>query len=122
MSVGLASARVRRPVRARVRQGREDRLELLAMRLQPRRQDDLRAELLERQPVDGEARPVVGDLEEDAAGLAEVDRVEVVAGDGGPGVDAAPAPPPVPPPGLGAPGAPPAAGEGARAPPAAPGG
>ena len=34
-----------------------------------------------RVAVDGEAGPVVGDLEEHAAGLAEVDRVEVVAVD-----------------------------------------
>ena len=68
------------PVGPGVGQRGEDRLDPLAVRLELRRQDDHRAELLERH-VDGEAGPVVGDLEQHAAGLAEVDRVEVVAVD-----------------------------------------
>src|SRR4029453_8150731 len=64
---------------ARVGQRREDRLDALAVGLERRRGDDRRAELLDRVAVHGEAGPVAGDLEEHAAGLAEVDRVEVVA-------------------------------------------
>src|SRR3954468_3529672 len=76
-----------RPVRARVGQRRELRLDLLAVGLELRRQDHLRAELLERH-VDREAGAVVGDLEQDPGRLAEVDRVEVVAVDDAGGLDA----------------------------------
>src|SRR3954470_21851411 len=69
----------RRPTGGRVGQRREHRLDLRATGLERRRQDDLRAELLERH-VDREAGAVVGDLEQDDARLAEGDRVEVVAG------------------------------------------
>ena len=69
-----------RPPRAGVGQRRQAALDLRRVRLEPRRQDDDRAELLERD-VDREAGRVVGDLEQHAAGLAEVDRVEVVAVD-----------------------------------------
>src|SRR4051794_28549600 len=67
----------RRPPGTWVGQRGELRLDLLPVRLQLRRQDHLRPEFLERH-VDGEAWAVVGDLEQHSAGLAEVDRVEVV--------------------------------------------
>src|SRR4051794_36778122 len=85
----------RRPGRARVGQRREDRLDLRAARLELGRQDHLGAEIVERH-VDREAGAVVGDLEEHAAGLAEVDRVEVVAVDDRRGVHAGLADPLVP--------------------------
>ena len=50
----------------------------LAMRLEEARQLQMLAERLDRL-VDGEAGDVGGDLEQHAAGLAEVDRAEVVA-------------------------------------------
>src|SRR5258705_11007129 len=77
---GYADRGPLRPGGARIGQRGEARLELLAVRLEVRREDHGGAELLERH-VDGEARPVVGDLEQDAAGFAEVDRVEVMAVD-----------------------------------------
>ena len=68
------------PGRARVGQRREPRLDFGPLWLEPGRQHDPPSELGERRH-DGEAGPVVGDLVEDAAGLAEVDRVEEVAVD-----------------------------------------
>ena len=56
------------------------RFDLAAQVLVVGRQRELLAEVLERL-VDGEARAHRGDLEEDAAGLAEVDRLEVEAVD-----------------------------------------
>src|SRR4029077_1697465 len=55
-------------------------VELLAPDLEPGRQAERRPELL-RRLVDGEPWPVGRDLEEDAAGLAVVDRLEVPAVD-----------------------------------------
>src|SRR3954453_2309941 len=78
---------LRRPVGARVGKRRQPGLDRLALRLELRWQDDLRPELLERH-VHREARAVVGDREQDAARLAEVDRVEVVAVDDAGGRDA----------------------------------
>src|SRR3954462_10101594 len=75
------------PVRARVGQRRELRLDLLAVGLELRRQDHLRPELVERY-IDREAGAVVRDLEQHAARLAEVDRVEVVAVDDAGGLHA----------------------------------
>src|SRR5207248_155920 len=61
-------------------QRRQACLDLLTTILEERREDDSRPELLDG-AVDREARPVVGDLEQHPAGLAEVDRVEGVAVD-----------------------------------------
>src|SRR5213079_2854986 len=65
---------------ARVRQRRQDRLDLVAQVLERRRQRQALAEVLERL-VGREARAERRDLEEDAARLAEVDRLEVEAVD-----------------------------------------
>ena len=75
------------PARPRVGQRRQERLDLRRAAARASAAGYLRAELLERH-VDREARAVVGDLEEDAARLAEVDRVEVVAVDDRRGVHA----------------------------------
>ena len=69
-----------RPARAGIGQRRQPGLDLAPPRLELGRQDHDRPQLLERD-VDREARAVVGDLEQHAARLAEVDRVEVVAVD-----------------------------------------
>ncbi len=61
----------------RIRQSKrlQPRLDLLALRLQERRQHELFAELVHRL-VDAEARAVAGDLEQDAVRLAEVEAAE----------------------------------------------
>src|SRR6266576_4272543 len=65
---------------ARVRQLRQDRLDLFAQVLEGRRQRELLAELLERL-VDSEPGAERRDLEQHAARLAEVNRLEVEAVD-----------------------------------------
>src|SRR5919109_735344 len=74
------------PGAARVRQRRQPRLDLLAARLEEGGQDDRLAEVLERL-VGGEARAERRDLEQHAAGLAEVDgaKPETIDDRGGPG-------------------------------------
>src|SRR5262249_50437753 len=57
---------------------RQRLLDLRALRLEPRRQLQTRAQQL-RRLVDGETRQVRGDLEEHATRLTEVDRVEILA-------------------------------------------
>src|SRR4051794_10361519 len=68
------------PQRRGIRQRREPRLDLRAAILEERRQGELLPERLGG-VVGGEAGAVGGQLEEDAAGLAEVERAEVVAVD-----------------------------------------
>src|SRR5207253_7878699 len=77
----LANGRwIRSPPGAGVGQRRQPRGDLLAGRLQPGREDEPAPELLDR-AVDGEAGFLGGELEQHAARLSEVDRVEVVAVD-----------------------------------------
>src|SRR5262245_29404875 len=68
--------------RARIRQRREQRLDLLAQVLEVRRQRQALAQSLERL-VGREPGADGRDLEQDAARLAEVDRLEVEAVDDG---------------------------------------
>src|SRR6218665_3045722 len=72
----------REPLRrgARIIDRRQRRLDLLAQRLEPRREDELLAEM-GGVLVGVEARSERGDLEEDARRLAEVDRLEPEAVD-----------------------------------------
>src|SRR5207245_1304772 len=65
---------------ARVRQLRQDRLDLFTQVLEGRRQRELLAEVLERL-VDRETRAERRDLEQHAARLAEVDGLEIEAVD-----------------------------------------
>src|SRR4051794_30292216 len=69
-----------RTITARVRERREDLLDLCAVLLVVRRERQRLAERLERL-VCGEARPDRRDLEQHAARLAKVDRLEVEAVD-----------------------------------------
>src|SRR5690242_21961287 len=68
------------PVLARVANRRDGPLDLVAQRLEARRQHELLAEVL-RVLVGGEAGAERGDLEQHAARLAEVDREEPEAVD-----------------------------------------
>src|SRR5680860_306978 len=81
-SVGsaIAGLPVLRPVALRNLEGWQHRLDVLTLGLQPRRQPQGTAQLKQRF-VDGEPGRIGGDLQEHAAGLAEVDGAEVVAVD-----------------------------------------
>src|SRR3712207_4713381 len=71
----------RRPSRAAPSERLQPRLDGGPARLQERRQGEALAEGLEGL-VGGEARPVGGDLEQDAVRLAEIEAAEIVAVDG----------------------------------------